>query len=363
MKIKDLLSILNSWAPPALQESYDNCGLIVGDSNAEISGALICLDSTEIIVDEAIELGYNVIIAHHPIVFSGLKKLNGGSYVEKTIIKAIRNDIAIIALHTNLDNIQDGVSFKMAEILGLTNVRVLKPKNHQLAKLVTYVPIPHAEALKASLFDAGAGHIGEYDECSFSVIGEGSFRPSSNANPVLGEKGKRFTGDEIRLEVIVRQWMKRDILGVLKKNHPYEEVAYEWIPLENDLQTAGSGAVGDLSKPLSPEQLLELVKTSFGGMIRYTKARSANITTIAICGGSGSFLLNDAVAAGADCFITSDVKYHQFFDALNNLMYVDIGHFEGERFTMNLIHDYLKEKIPNFAARLTVNSTNPIHYF
>lgn len=363
MIIKDIIGLLNDWAKPTLQESYDNSGLIVGDSNKEFTGALICLDSTEAIVDEAIELGYNLIIAHHPIVFSGIKKLVPKTYVEKTVIKAIKHDIAIYAIHTNLDNIEQGVSFEMAKRLGLENLRILKPKSGYIYKLSTYVPQADAEKVKSALFEAGAGMLGKYKECSFSVSGEGSFFPMEGSNPHLGVHGTRHLESEIMVEVILEEWNISKVISSLKEAHPYEEVPYNVLRTENYHQGVGSGVIGEFHDAIDVDSLLTKVKSVFGGTVRYTHPPKQKIKSLALCGGSGSFLLSEAVSQQADCFLSSDFKYHQFFDALEYLILLDIGHYEGEQFTMNLIHDYLNKKIPNFAAQLTVNTTNPIHYF
>jgi dinuclear metal center YbgI/SA1388 family protein len=363
IQIKDIIHSLETWAPPSLQESYDNARLITGSLNVECTGALICLDSIECIVDEAIESKCNLIIAHHPIVFSGLKSLTGKTYIERTIIKAIQNNIAIYAIHTNLDSVSDGVSFEMARRLGLENIKVLEPKGSLISKLVTYVPESHVSEVRDALFAAGAGKIGAYDECSFVTQGFGTFKPNEQANPFLGKIGERHSEKESRLEVLVPNWLKNNIYKALQVAHPYEEVAYEFMLTENLHQQIGFGAIGNLPQAINKDELLNLVKTTFGGSLRYTHSSKETIHRIALCGGSGSSLLKRAISAGADCFITADVKYHQFFDALEHLMFIDIGHFESEQFTINLIHEFLNKKFPNFAARLTVNSTNPIHYF
>lgn len=363
IRIQDIIQALEIWAPPALQESYDNSRLITGSMNAECTGALICLDSLECIVDEAIQSQCNLIIAHHPIVFSGLKSLTGKSYIERVIIKAIQNNIAIYALHTNLDSVHDGVSFKMAKQLGLENIKVLEPKAGLLCKLVTYAPNSHADAVRNAMFAAGAGQIGHYNECSFNFEGQGTFTPNETSSPFVGQKNERHSESETRIEVLIPNWLESKVYAALVKAHPYEEVAYEIIQTKNLHQFVGFGAIGNFPAEIPMLSFLELVKNTFGGGVRYTQSPKAEIKTVALCGGSGSFLLNKAIAANADCYITADVKYHQFFDALEHLMYVDIGHYESEQFTINLIHEFLNKKFPNFAARLTVNSTNPIHYF
>ena len=362
MKIDQLLKELERWAAPQLQESYDNAGLITGNAQDELTGVLFCLDSTEAVVQEAISKGYNLIVAHHPIVFSGLKRLTGASYIERTVMLAIRNNISIYAIHTNLDNVHTGVSAEMAKRLGLINTRVLQPKKGLLRKLVTYVPDAHAEEVRNALFAAGAGHIGNYDECSFNLNGTGTFRPNKEAQPFIGEAGIRQEEPETRIELVAPFWIQQSITDALFAAHPYEEVAYDWTVIENNHQLIGAGMVGDLANEMDTSEVLGLIKNVFGGTIRYTTPHTSKIKRIALCGGSGSFLLKDAIRSGADLFLTADFKYHQFFDAEGKIIIADIGHFESEQFTMELIHRYLNEKIPNFAGSLTTITTNPIHY-
>jgi len=329
-----------------------------------ISGAVICLDSTEEVIDEAINNGCNLVIAHHPIVFSGIKKLNGKNYVERTLIKAIKNDVAIYAIHTNLDNVKEGVNKMISNKLGLTNCRVLAPVSGRLKKLVTFCPVDVRESVLSALFAAGAGSIGNYDECSFNIPGKGTFRGNEFSNPVVGQKGVRHEESEIRIEVILEDYNSGRIIAALKQSHPYEEVAYDLYPLENEYQNIGSGMIGKLEKPLSRDAFLEHLKTSMQtGCIRYTETGKTSFSKIAVCGGSGSFLLRNALAEGADAFVTADFKYHQFFDAEGKIMIADIGHYESEHFTKELIFKYLNEKFTTFALRLSEVNTNPVRYY
>ncbi len=363
MQLKEIIQFLEEKAPLSLQESYDNSGLICGHPLMEIKGAIICLDSTEKVIDEAIRHGYNLVIAHHPIVFSGLKKLNGKNYIERTIIKAIKNDIAIYAIHTNLDNVIHGVNAKIAEKLGLLNCRILSPMKNKLLKLSTYVPEKEAESVKEALFNAGAGHIGNYSECSFSTNGEGTFKGGDNSNPVYGEKNIRFKGTEIKVEVILEKHKQSNVFQALKEAHPYEEVAYEIIELANSWQESGAGLIGELPEETDTLKFLKSLKTKIKTeCIRYTHPAFKAAKKIAICGGAGSFLLEDAKRAGADIFITGDFKYHQFFDADETITIADIGHYESEQHTIELLGDWLSEKFPTFALRLTEINTNPINY-
>ena len=363
-KLANIIDQLEILAPPSLQESYDNSGLITGSRDMSITGALICLDSTESIIDEAIKSGCNLVIAHHPIVFSGIKKLNGKNYVERTIIKAIKNDIAIYAIHTNLDNVQDGVNKVICERLGLKNTSILVPKSGVLKKLVTYCPVNQADNLRTALFSAGAGSIGNYDECSFSSNGTGTFRGNESSNPAVGLKGVRHHEEESRLEVIFESHKVNDVLKALRSSHPYEEIAYEIYTIDNQYNKIGSGMIGELESPLGVNDFLSHLKTTMQtGCIRYTSVKKPAIKRIAVCGGSGSFLLDAAIKSGADAFVTADFKYHQFFDAEGKLLIADIGHYESEQFTKELIYNFLNRKFTTFALRLSEINTNPINYF
>ncbi len=362
--IKDITNYLESIAPLALQESYDNAGLIVGNDSAEVKGILICLDSTEEIINEAIKHNCNLVIAHHPIVFSGLKKLNGKNYVERTVIKAIQNNIAIYAAHTNLDNIQRGVNAEICKRLGLKNCKILSPKKNLLKKLVTFCPFEQTEKVRQALFNAGCGHIGNYDECSFNAEGTGTFRPGEGTNPFVGEKGKQNLEKEIRIETIFESYNESKVIRALFESHPYEEVAYDIYALSNTYQNVGSGMIGELSSPLSePDFLNHLKSTMKTGCIRHTKLTGKKVSKVAVCGGSGSFLLDDATREKADFFVTADFKYHQFFDADGKIVIADIGHYESEQFTKELFHDLLVKNFSTFAVRLSEVDTNPVKYF
>lgn len=365
MQIKDILAEIECFAPLPYQEGYDNSGVQVGDTNREATGALLSLDVTEEVLEEAIAENCNLIIAHHPLIFSGLKRITGKNYVERVVLKAIKHDITIYAAHTNLDNVQAGVNRKIAEKLGLRHTRILAPVSGKLYKLFTYVPRADADRVKAALFAAGAGKIGEYSECSFVTEGTGTFRPSGNSNPVIGTAGGgREEVAELRLEVIVPEPHKRQVVQALKEHHPYEEVAYELIVLENENQTIGAGMVGQLEQPMPVAAFLPFLKQKMAAhCIRHTHPHRETIQRVAVCGGAGSFLLKDAIAAGADVFITGDYKYHQFFDAENKIMIADIGHYESEQFTIEIFSEILKEKFPNFALLFTKTNTNPVNYY
>ncbi len=362
--VKQITTFLETIAPLALQESYDNAGLIIGDENIEVKGVLICLDSTEDVIEEALKHGCNLIIAHHPIVFSGLKKLNGKNYVERTVIKAIKNNVAIYAAHTNLDNVLEGVNAKICERLGLKNCTILSPMKNLLKKLVTFCPVDHAEKVRTALFDAGSGQIGNYDECSFNAEGTGTFRAGEGTSPFVGEKGKQHHEKEIRIETIFESYLETKIIRALLETHPYEEVAYDIYSLDNSYRETGSGMIGELEAPMEEIAFLALLKSTMKtGCVRYTKLTGKKITRVAVCGGSGSFLLNDAIRQGAQVFVTSDFKYHQFFDADGKIVIADIGHYESEQFTKDLFHDLLVKNFSTFAVRLSEVGTNPVNYF
>jgi dinuclear metal center YbgI/SA1388 family protein len=363
MKLKDIINTLEAFAPPAWQESYDNSGLLTGNGDMEISKALLCLDSTEEVLDEAISKGCNLVIAHHPIVFSGLKRFNGNSYIERVIIKALKNDIAIYAMHTNLDNVRKGVNAKIAEKLGLVNTRILTPKRLVQKKLITFVPIDDAEKVRQAMFDAGAGHIGNYSETSFNMEGYGTFKAEAGANPTVGEVGERHKEKELRVETIFPSYMERQIVQALIAVHPYEEVAYDVVPMDNVNDLVGAGMVGDLETEMMEKNFLLFIKDKLKAEeVRYTALLNKPVKKVAVCGGSGSFLLNDAIKAGADVFITADFKYHQFFDAENRIVIADIGHYETEQFTPEIFHSILTEKFSNFVVIFAETNTNPINY-
>jgi dinuclear metal center YbgI/SA1388 family protein len=364
MKLSQLTTYLESLAPLAYQEDYDNAGLIVGQPEQEIRQALVSLDCTEAVVDEAIATNCQVIISHHPIVFKGLKKFNSKTYVERVVEKAIRNNIALYAIHTNLDSIMTGVNAKICETLGVKNTRILAPKHNLLKKLVTYAPLSHADIVRNALFEAGAGNIGNYSDCSFSTEGSGTFKGNEGTNPYVGNPGERHTENEVRIETVYPANLESKILMALVLAHPYEEVAYDLYSLTNQHQQLGSGMIGELEIPVEEEAFLYDVKEKMRAhVIRHTALTGRHIKRVAVCGGSGGFLLKHAIAAGADIFITSDYKYHEFFDAERKLVIADIGHFESEQFTQQLLYEIITKKFTNFAVRLTAINTNPVKYF
>lgn len=364
MRISAITSYLEQLAPLPLQESYDNAGLLTGRPEWECTGIICCLDATEEVVLEAARKKSNLVVAHHPIIFSGLKKITGNNYVERTVIAAIKNDIAIYAIHTNYDNVMHGVNARIADKLGLINRKILSEKTGQLKKLYTYVPDAHLEAVRNAVFTAGGGQVGHYSECSFSTGGEGTFKGGEGTQPFMGIPGTRQTESERKLEFIFESWKEKAILNALIKAHPYEEVAYEIISLNNPNPSVGSGLTGELEKPVTEQEFLSQLKETFGlEVIRHTALRGLPVKKLSVCGGAGSFLTGAAIGAGSDWFITADVKYHEFFDAGGRLVLADIGHFESEQYTIDLLHEVLSEKFPNFAVQKTGVKTNPVNYF
>ena len=361
MKIGDITNYLESIAPLSCQEEYDNSGLIIGDKNDSVNRVLITLDCTEDVIEEAISKDCNLIISHHPIVFYGLKKFNGSNYVERTVIKAIKNNIAIYSIHTNLDNVIDGVNSMIAKRIGLNDYKILSPKKGTLKYLVVYCPINDSDNLRRSLFNSGAGLIGNYDLCSFTSIGEGTFRANKGAEPALGKIGEQHMEEESRIEVVFSKDRELEVLQAMKDNHPYEEIAYQIYTINNEDKMIGSGIVGRFEKPINVKDFLQGLKTKMQtDNIRHTKLIKDKIVNIAICGGSGSFLLERAKDLEVDLFISSDFKYHQYFDADDKIIIADIGHYESEQFTKELIYDLLTKKFTRFAILLSEINTNPI---
>ena len=364
MTIANIIAELEQFAPPSYQESYDNSGLLTGNATWQCSGVLCTLDATEAVVLEAIAQGCNLIVAHHPIIFSGLKKITGKNYVEQTIITAIKNDVAIYASHTNLDSVLQGVNGKIADAIGLVNQQILAPKQQSLVKLFTYVPLNYVNIVRDAIFNAGGGNISNYSECSFSVEGIGTFKAADGANPFVGSIGKRHEEKEMKLEVILPSYLSSKVVVALQAAHPYEEVAYEIINLSNTFTTVGSGIIGKLPEPINELDFLNYIKKIFNlKVIKHTNLLGKPIQNVAICGGAGSFLIGNAKDAKADIYITSDIKYHEFFDAENQLVIADIGHWESEQFTPDLLIDILKSKFPTFAVLKSEVITNPVSYF
>ena len=363
VRIADITALLGEIVPLAYQESYDNSGLQVGDSQAETASAILTLDVTEKVIDEAIELGAGLVISHHPVLFGGLKKLTGDSSTEKIVLKAIKNNIAIYSAHTNLDVIPGGVSYRLAQKLGLNNPEPLAPLSGKLVKLAVFTPDSHVEKVRDAMFLAGAGQIGNYDHCSFNTPGTGTFRAGDTANPYSGNRGEDHSGDEVRTEVIMPRHLLPRVIKAMTLAHPYEEVAYDIYNLDNTLPGAGMGITGELEAAMDPGEFLEHLRKSVGLQgLRYGHGKGTPIRKVALCGGSGSPLISAAISSGADAFVTGDIKYHSFHDAEGKILLADIGHFESEKFSLEILYEIITKKFPKFAVRFSKINTNPVNY-
>ena len=363
VKVKEIIKEIERFAPLPLQESFDNAGVQVGDVNQYATGALLCLDVTEEVVDEAIELGLNLIISHHPLAFRPFKSLTGATYIERCLIKACKHDLVIYAAHTNLDNATDGVNFRLAELIGLRNVRILSPQKNALLKLVTFVPHAQSELVRTTLFNVGAGCIGNYDACSYNLQGEGTFRASENCHPFCGEIGELHTEPETRIEMILPAFKKAAVTRALLSVHPYEEPAFDFYPLANTWEQAGSGAVGELPEEEDELSFLTRIKELFNvGCVKHSAFTGKPIREVALCGGSGAFLIKDAIAYGADVFITGEAKYNDFYDVEDRILLAVIGHYESEICTKDIFHTIISKKFPTFAVHFSNVNSNPVKY-
>lgn len=363
-QIIEIISLIEAFAPLNLQEDYDNAGLITGNHQTECTGALLSLDCIEATIDEAILANCNLIIAHHPIIFKGLKRLNGSNYVERTIIKAIQNNISIYACHTNLDNVIDGVNAKIAQKIGLKNLRILAPKSGLLRKLVVFVPQTHANQVREAIFNSGAGNIGNYYSCSFNINGTGTFKGNDQTNPFIGEPNKLSEEPEVRIETIFEVQNHTKIIQAMIAAHPYEEVAYDIYPLQNTHSQIGSGMIGELENEMFETDFLDHIKSCFNlKVLKHTPLLNKKVKKVAFCGGSGQFLLKNAISSNADVYISGDFKYHEFFDADCKIVAIDIGHYESEQFTPEIFYEIIRKKFPKFAIHLSKTNTNPVNYF
>ncbi len=363
MNLKQIVDVINQAAPFNWQEIYDNSGIQIGEPERDVHRALLAVELTPDVLKEAVEKSCDLVITHHPLIFEGLKSLTGGTPTEQMVMDAIRQQVAVVSVHTNLDNSFQGVNSRLAEKLGLEKLQLLKPSSGMLKKLVTFCPIDHADKVRAALFEAGAGHIGDYDCCSFNLEGRGSFRAGEGANPFVGNISELHYEKEERIETIFPVHLQQEILRAMKDAHPYEEVAYDVYVLDNIYDRSGSGMIGEYETPLSPDDFLKRIKAQLGTpVLRHTEPPQALVKKVALCGGSGAFLIRDALKAGAQAFVTADVKYHQFLDVAGKLLLVDAGHYETEQHTKELIHDIIRKKMINFAVLISEVNTNPVRY-
>ncbi|MDR2816135.1 MAG: Nif3-like dinuclear metal center hexameric protein [Proteiniphilum sp.] len=363
MRIKEIIQTIEQLAPLPLQEAYDNSGLQAGDANREATGALLCIDVTENVIDEALSLGCNLIISHHPLAFRPFKSLTGKNYVERCMMQAIKRDVALYAAHTNLDNACGGVNYKLAEMLELQNVKILQPLENALLKFVATVPLQYAESVRNALFNAGAGHIGNYDSCSYNLSGEGTFRAKAGANPHVGEIGRLHFEPEVRIETVIPVMKKEEALRALLAVHPYEEPVFDFYPIANNWPQHGSGVVGVLSEPMPEQEFLYLLKDIFNlPAIQHSKIQGRDIRDVALCGGAGASLIPRAIAYGADAFITGEAKYNDFFDAEGGILLAVVGHYESEICTKEIFFDLISKKFPTFALHKSAFDSNPVKY-
>ena len=361
VKIKDIANALEMFAPLPLQDGFDNAGLQIGLTEAEVAGVLLCLDVTEAVVDEAVALGCNLIVSHHPLIFSPLKRITGSNYVERCVIKALSNGIAIYSAHTNIDNAPGGVNYRIAEKLGLQNVRILVPKEDALLKLAVYVPVSAADAVRSALFAAGCGNIGNYDSCSYNVEGFGTFKANEGCNPFCGEVGELHREEEVRIETVLPAYLKNKVVAALLKAHPYEEPAYDIYQLKNSWGSVGSGVIGELPAECDELELLQCVKERFAvGCVRHTPLLGKAVKRVALCGGAGGSFAGAAMAAGADVYITGEARYHDLFSYTGKMLVAVIGHYESEQYTMDIFKEIILGACPGIRVVTTTVNTNPL---
>ncbi len=363
-KLHQIIQLIENFAPKSYQESYDNSGLLVGEMSSEINGALLCLDITEEIIDEAVERNCNLIISHHPLVFKAIKRFSKDTYINRCLHKAIKNDIALYCCHTNIDSVRGGVSFKIAERLNLKNPKVLSPIQNDFVKLVVFAPVENYVEVADAMCEMGGGAIGNYDNCSFACDGIGTFRGNTASNPAIGNVGEITSVNERRIEVIIPRHKVVAAMQKVRSVHPYEEVGYDVYPLINSNPDVGLGVVGTLEKPMSTTDFLSFVAQRLDcKVIRHSQIIKNEISKVALCGGSGSEFVSKAISQKADIYLTADFKYHDFFVEKNLITIADIGHFEGEKYTLGIFYDIISKKMPNFAIHCTNKEQNPINYF
>ena len=351
------------FAPLPLQDGFDNAGLQIGLTEAEVAGVLLCLDVTEAVVDEAVALGCNLIVSHHPLIFSPLKRITGSNYIERCVIKALANGIAIYSAHTNIDNAPGGVNYRIAEKLGLQNVRILVPKEDALLKLAVYVPVSAADAVRCALFAAGCGNIGNYDSCSYNVDGYGTFKANEGCNPFCGNVGELHREQEVRIETVLPAYLKNKVVAALIKAHPYEEPAFDIYQLKNAWDSVGSGVIGELPAECDEAEFLQGVKEKFNvGSVRHTPLLGKSVKRVALCGGAGGSFAGAAMAAGADVYITGEARYHDLFNYAGKMLVAVIGHYESEQYTMDIFKEIIEKACPGVKVMKTVVNTNPVNY-
>jgi dinuclear metal center YbgI/SA1388 family protein len=366
MIVKNLIKHIETWAPPGIAWEKDNVGLQLGSTQSQITNVLLCLEVDSKVVDDAIKKRCNLIISHHPLIFTPLKSITDRDNQSDLIKKIIKNDINVFSAHTNLDFAKDGVSFQLAKKLKLQQIRFLKNLSSNQYKIVVFVPEKFVEKVASAMHIAGGGQIGDYSNCSFRIVGQGTFKGSNSTNPFVGIKGNLEYVREIRLEMIANSFDLPKILSAMKESHPYEEVAYDLYKLNNENVNFGMGAIGVLNQSMTKEEFLFYVSKSLKiKNFRYNSGKKNKIRTVAVCGGSGSDLADEAIKQNADAFITADVKYHKFQDVQNKILLIDAGHYETEIFIL----DELKRRIQKFLNNGNnkvykyKGSTNPIIFY
>ena len=370
LTVADITRALDDWAPPGQKADFDRVGLQVGDAAAEVRGVLVALDLTPAVVDEAAERGAGLVVTHHPLLFKPLDRVTAGHPVGGLVLRLAQAGVAFYAVHTNLDAAWGGVSFALAEQLGLEGVGLLSPLDGALRKLTTYVPADHADAVRSALADAGAGEIGAYRACSFSTGGFGRFQPLADASPAVGEAGGPLeTVEETRLEATVASWRVSGAITAVSRAHPYEQPVVDVVTLEGSATRTGYGALGTLPAPEPlPTFLARVARRLDARALRYVGDERTQIQRVAVCGGSGMSFFADARRAGADAYVTADVTYHRFFEALDagghpSIALVDAGHYETEAVTERLVADRLGAAFPDLDVHVTRHRTSPMQTF
>ncbi|SHF36275.1 Nif3-like dinuclear metal center hexameric protein [Chryseobacterium vrystaatense] len=364
MTISEVISKIENRIPLQQAEDFDNVGLLCGAPERNVSGILVCHDALENVVDEAIQKNCNLIVCFHPIIFSGLKSLTGKNYVERAVLKAIENKIAIYAIHTAFDNDLFGVNYGICSHLGLKDMKILQPKKNNLQQLTVFVPKEHSSQVKEALFSAGAGNIGFYDECSFTLNGKGTFRPMEGSIPFSGQQNIRENADEDMISVIFEGYKLRGLISAMKSAHPYEEVAYQVYQLENENQHSGLGMYGDFEEGIDEQDFLRLVKEKFDlEVIKHSDFNQKKIKRVGVLGGSGASGIKSALSRKCDAYLTGDIKYHDYFLAESKMLICDIGHYESEQFVTQQLFEILSQKFSTFAISKSIEKTNPVNYF
>lgn len=364
MTIQKVIAEIEKHIAMPQAEDFDNVGLLCGLPERNVSGILVCHDALENVVDEAIQRNCNLIVCFHPIIFSGLKSLTGKNYVERAVLKAIENKVAIYAIHTAFDNDYYGVNAGICNLLGLKNLKILQPKKNNLKQLNVYVPKDYSEKVKEALFSAGAGNIGFYDECSFKVEGKGTFRPTEGSNPFSGEQNVRENADEDMISVIFESFKQNQLIAAMKSAHPYEEVAHQIYQIDNENQYSGLGMYGEFETEMDEREFMSFVKEKFNlNIIKHSDFNQKKIRRVGVLGGSGASGIKAALSKKCDAYLTGDLKYHDYFLAESKMLICDIGHYESEQLVSQQLFEILSQKFSTFAILKSSEKTNPVNYF